>query len=100
MYKLDGTVLDDLMPNTKHKLAGTYRTLANGTEVVLGDRGEVVMRFPVGWADDYEDDVATCSVCDGVGHGYPGAGPCPLEMRGADEAELQDRMEARMGIRW
>lgn len=21
----------------------------------------------------------TCSICDGVGHGYPGAGPCPLE---------------------
>lgn len=22
---------------------------------------------------------ATCLLCDGVGHGYPGAGPCPLE---------------------
>jgi hypothetical protein len=22
----------------------------------------------------------TCSLCDGVGHGYPGAGPCPLEV--------------------
>lgn len=21
-----------------------------------------------------------CSICDGVGHGYPGGGPCPLEM--------------------
>ena len=20
-----------------------------------------------------------CSICDGIGHGYPGAGPCPLE---------------------
>jgi len=22
----------------------------------------------------------TCSICDGLGHGYPGAGPCPLEV--------------------
>lgn len=24
-------------------------------------------------------DEPCCSICDGVGHGYPGAGPCPLE---------------------
>jgi hypothetical protein len=24
----------------------------------------------------------TCSLCDGLGHGYPGGGPCPLEERG------------------
>lgn len=24
----------------------------------------------------------TCSLCDAVGHGYPGGGPCPLEERG------------------
>jgi hypothetical protein len=29
----------------------------------------------------------TCSLCDGVGHGYPGAGPCPLEERGYWDAE-------------
>lgn len=23
---------------------------------------------------------ATCLLCDAVGHGYPGAGPCPLEV--------------------
>lgn len=27
----------------------------------------------------------TCSLCDGLGHGYPGAGPCPLEERGYDD---------------
>ena len=21
----------------------------------------------------------TCSICDGLGHGYPGGPPCPLE---------------------
>jgi len=26
----------------------------------------------------------TCSICDGLGHGYPGAGPCPLEERGEE----------------
>lgn len=25
-------------------------------------------------------DGPTCSICDGLGHGYPGAGPCPLEV--------------------
>jgi len=28
------------------------------------------------------DDGPTCSICDGLGHGYPGGGPCPLEDRG------------------
>jgi len=29
-----------------------------------------------------ERDVVYCSICDGVGHGQPGHGPCPLEDRG------------------
>lgn len=33
-------------------------------------------------------DPQTCSLCDGVGHGYPGAGPCPLEERGWMDAEM------------
>lgn len=24
----------------------------------------------------------SCSICDGLGHGYPGGRPCPLEERG------------------
>lgn len=27
----------------------------------------------------------TCSICDGIGHGYPGGGPCPLEQTGDDD---------------
>ncbi len=35
--------------------------------------------------DDYMSTVGrTCSICDAVGHGYPGGGPCPLEERGED----------------
>lgn len=33
--------------------------------------------------DDYPDaqceEGPTCNICDALGHGYPGAGPCPLE---------------------
>jgi hypothetical protein len=38
-----------------------------------------------------------CSICDGAGHGYPGAGPCPLEntMSWADvEREDQEYRQA------
>jgi hypothetical protein len=28
--------------------------------------------------ESYEEPPC-CSICDGQGHGYPGAGPCPLE---------------------
>lgn len=27
------------------------------------------------------DEGPTCSICDGLGHGYPGGRPCPLEER-------------------
>lgn len=36
-----------------------------------------------------EDEGPTCSLCDGLGHGYPGGGPCPLEenrLSAADDA--------------
>lgn len=29
--------------------------------------------------EDFREPERTCSICDGLGHGYPGAGPCPLE---------------------
>jgi hypothetical protein len=34
--------------------------------------------YAAAWEDAHAD-VPTCSICDGIGHGYPGAGPCPLE---------------------
>jgi hypothetical protein len=33
-----------------------------------------------GW--DFEGPC--CSICDGLGHGYVGGAPCPLEMRGEE----------------
>jgi hypothetical protein len=47
---------------------------------------------------DTFDEGPTCSLCDAVGHGYPGAGPCPLENRGWEDAEEDRRREAAFGI--
>ena len=38
-------------------------------------------------ACEWEADQVFCSICDGLGHGQPGHGPCPLEERGAYEPE-------------
>lgn len=27
----------------------------------------------------YDDEGPCCNICDGLGHGYPGGPPCPLE---------------------
>jgi hypothetical protein len=54
---------------------GTFRTL-----VVPVDRVVAAEEEPY----DYG---RTCSLCDAVGHGYPGAGPCPLEERGWMDAD-------------
>jgi len=61
----------------------TYRRLASGTEVWVNEAG--VACFPDDVWDPVWDDGPTCSLCDGLGHGYPGGGPCPLEERGWDD---------------
>lgn len=43
-------------------------------------------------------DVPCCSICDGAGHGYPGGGPCPLEVSEIVAYET-DRDEA-MALAW
>jgi hypothetical protein len=56
----------------------------------LGGKTLVVDADACSLLADYEDayvEGPTCSLCDAVGHGYPGAGPCPLEDRGAYEAD-------------
>jgi hypothetical protein len=45
--------------------------------------------------EEYEPEVH-CSICDGIGHGQPGYGPCPLEERGADDGF--DEWEASRGV--
>jgi hypothetical protein len=56
-------------------------TLASGTQVLLDD-GVPVMQVgePLGF----------CSICDGLGHGYPGGAPCPLEDRGWGDDDPRD----------
>jgi hypothetical protein len=48
--------------------------------------------------EQYADDGPTCSICDGLGHGYPGAGPCPLEDRGWDDDD--DRFRSTSTRMW
>lgn len=43
-------------------------------------------------------DQPTCFICDGIGHGYPGGGPCPLEVSEVVRYET-DRDEA-MALAW
>lgn len=48
--------------------------------------------------DEMENAEVCCSICDGLGHGQPGYGPCPLEERGWMDAMMDDEMERRLGI--
>lgn len=48
------------------------------------------------FAPDPLYDAPTCSICDGVGHGYPGGGPCPLEEQGWAAARWDEEREALM----
>jgi len=47
------------------------------------------------FTEEYDelDDAPCCSICDGVGHGYPGGGPCPLENRGAWDSFRDEEAE-------
>lgn len=69
VYVLDG-----------RKVVYTARSLAEAEEVIYGPEG-------------YEGP--TCSICDGLGHGYPGGRPCPLEDRGWDDDGSDTRWMGR-----
>lgn len=45
-------------------------------------------------------DQPCCSICDGVGHGYPGGGPCPLEVneRARWEDDQDEMRAAALGL--
>lgn len=60
------------------ELANGWRTLAsgNGGRFENGRLVEIDDSRP----EDYEGP--SCSICDALGHGYPGGPPCPLEDRG------------------
>lgn len=75
------------MRNCWHRLASGKVVWVDGRGVALKEPPHGAEFAPV---DDGEyDEGPTCSICDGVGHGYPGGPPCPLETRGAAEAEFQ-----------
>lgn len=57
--------------------------------IIAGPRRYVVATFR-SYAEAAEflygpPEPPTCSICDAFGHGYPGAGPCPLEETGEDD---------------
>jgi hypothetical protein len=60
-----------------------HRILASGNVAVLDESARVTMILSKeDWYqyESYLDEQArSCSICDGLGHGYPGGRPCPLE---------------------
>lgn len=55
-------------------------------------------RYAREYEEEYEASLVYCSLCDGLGHGQPGYGPCPLEERGADEAYAERQWENARGV--
>jgi hypothetical protein len=41
--------------------------------------------------EDWDANLVHCSICDGIGHGQPGYGPCPLEDNGYFDPEEDAR---------
>lgn len=93
--------------------AGTHGRfyLVIGRKVVAGPYPEVLAerlapRYPnhraaallAALEDEEGYEGPSCSICDGLGHGYPGSGPCPLEERGWEDAEADRQREAWMGL--
>lgn len=66
------------------------------------DLDEIPEPAPVAEDAPFDDDDGqewegpSCSICDALGHGYPGGGPCPLEDRGYDD----DRYESATATGW
>lgn len=72
-----------------------FTSPSTGRTYWIDERGVAIPELPYG--DDYQEG-PTCSLCDALGHGYPGAGPCPLEQRGYDDAREDEAREAAMGV--
>lgn len=60
---------------------GRWYILDQDRKVISGPMSREDCMYAFGW------EGPSCSICDGLGHGYPGGGPCPLEDRGAYEPE-------------
>lgn len=48
------------------------------------------------------DEPPSCSICDGLGHGYPGGPPCPLEVNEVQrwETDEDERRAQALGLDW
>jgi len=65
---------------TKHRNPFGLRTQEFDRLVILSDLDARPKMEDHQYDEDFEPPA--CSICDGLGHGYPGAGPCPLEETG------------------
>ena len=65
--------------------ASSEKTLRSGALALLDDKGRCfkLLTDPEDiefyFQAQAEAGLVYCSICDGVGHGQPGYGPCPLE---------------------
>jgi hypothetical protein len=56
------------------------RLVAKGTDLLAATWAIIGMEDT-----EEQQEGPCCSICDGLGHGYPGGRPCPLEERGWDD---------------
>lgn len=82
-----------LFTDTRRLASGNYALLAGAVVVGIVSLYEVDRYI----GPDF-DEGPCCSICDGLGHGYPGGPPCPLEERGAAEIDAEDRYDAQRGV--
>lgn len=104
VYFLDGEVLR-MQPPAAFLVMGSIDPLeyvSNAAQEALREvptlaqiKGIFLTEEDAYWASLPPEE--TCSICDALGHGYPGAGPCPLEERGFDN-EYEDRRVFEMGF--
>lgn len=79
-------IVEQSGPKSTRRIAGPFAT-AEAAADALVDMTYGPMEGP------------SCSICDALGHGYPGGGPCPLEETGEDdprERELWALEDLRM----
>lgn len=82
---VDGTT-DDIKLDTEQQFGWPVRNDCQFCHGEVSD-GTWIVGSPFVCDECYStiDEPRTCSLCDAIGHGYPGAGPCPLEDRGWDD---------------
>lgn len=80
-----------------------YFDQAKSALLVYMDQGkggldEFLTRLEDEHIDEMQNAEVCCRICDALGHGQPGYGPCPLEERGWMDALQDEEIERRMGV--